>query len=67
MPQMREIVVTVESDGSTVVETSGFAGGECKKMTAALEGALGTVETDTLKREYHQAPQEVKQGQKAGA
>ena len=38
---MKRIVVTVSPDGSTKVETRGFAGSACMDETRRLEEALG--------------------------
>lgn len=49
-----QIIIVVSPDGTTKVETKGFQGSTCKDATKALEQALGTVESETLKPEYHQ-------------
>ena len=38
---MKEIIVTIDKDGKTTVETVGFTGSECLAATAKLESALG--------------------------
>ena len=50
---MKEIIVTIGTDGSSKVETKGFAGAECLKATADLEAALGKKTNDTKTREFH--------------
>jgi hypothetical protein len=55
------IEVTVASDGSTGIQTYGFAGRGCLDATRRLEAALGHTTSDRLTREfYHEA------GQRAG-
>tara|TARA_R110000744_G_scaffold44956_4_gene100091 strand:+ start:63 stop:248 length:186 start_codon:yes stop_codon:yes gene_type:complete len=53
---MRQIEVTIDTDGNIEVSTSGFAGAECKKATADLERQLGKVTDDTVTAEYHNRP-----------
>ena len=48
------IKITIERDGSTTIEGEGFAGGECKDLTKALEERLGEVQAVELKPEFHQ-------------
>lgn len=48
------IVIEVSADGRTVkVEGQGIVGTDCKLLTAAIERALGTVQTVVTKPEYH--------------
>jgi hypothetical protein len=49
-----EIIVTVDVQGNTTIETRGFKGADCLKATADLEKALGAKTSDTKTREYHQ-------------
>jgi hypothetical protein len=49
---MKTIEVLID-DETTVVKTSGFAGAECTKATAALEKALGKTSTDTKTPEFY--------------
>ena len=51
---MREIIVTIDTEGNTNIETRGFAGSDCIKETADLEKALGVKTSDTKTREYNQ-------------
>tara|TARA_R110000824_G_scaffold215949_2_gene402512 strand:+ start:4081 stop:4266 length:186 start_codon:yes stop_codon:yes gene_type:complete len=53
---MKTINVTIDTDGNIEVETSGFAGAECKKATADLERQLGKVTDDAVTPEYHKRP-----------
>ena len=39
----REIVVTIDQDGNPSIEAFGFTNGACRKETAEIEEALGTV------------------------
>ena len=50
----QEIIVTINPDGSTSVETKGYVGKSCKDASKFIEDALGKVESDKLKPEYHQ-------------
>lgn len=50
---MKEIIVTIDPDGSTTVETKGFAGAECLAATLNLEKALGKKIDDVKTREFH--------------
>lgn len=50
----REIIVTVDAQGNTVIETKGFTGSDCLKATADLEKALGVKTEDRKTREYNQ-------------
>ena len=53
---MKTIHVIIDTNGNIEVETSGFAGAECKKATADLERQLGKVTDDTVTPEYHRQP-----------
>ena len=50
---MQKIRVTIENDGSTTVETTGFQGSTCIEATAELQAALGVVEDTTKKPEFY--------------
>jgi len=52
---MKTIVITVSPQGETQLETTGFAGSECKEASQFLESALGTSTGERLTAEYHQA------------
>ena len=54
---MKQIEITVFTNGETKVETTGFVGGECVSASRFIEQALGLTAIDTLKPEYHQASQ----------
>ena len=43
---MRQIIVIVDTDGGTTVETKGFTGTSCKNASKALETALGVQQSD---------------------
>lgn len=48
----KQLVFTIDKDGSTTVEAVGFEGGSCKDATKAFEKALGTTENVKKKPEY---------------
>ena len=50
----RIIEVIVKPDGSTRVQTRGFAGSSCRDASRLLEQALGPVRTQTLTPEFYQ-------------
>ena len=50
----RTIEITVKPDGSTSLETKGFAGGECRAASDFIEQALGTRTQEQLTSEFHQ-------------
>lgn len=58
----KTIEIIVARDGSTTVQTRGFAGGSCREATRLLEKALGQVTKERLTAEFHltQASQEQK-------
>lgn len=49
---MPEIVITVSSDGSTRVETRGFAAAACQQASRFLEEALGARINEHLTAEF---------------
>lgn len=49
---MPEIVITVRPDGSTLVETRGFAGAACQPASRFLEDALGDRSSEQLTSEF---------------
>jgi len=51
----KTIEVTVDKDGSTIIEASGFSGGACLKETESLEQALGLVQKRSMKSEASKA------------
>lgn len=53
---MKRIVITVSPKGETQLQTTGFAGPECKEATRLLEAALGTSANERLTTEYFQPP-----------
>ena len=54
MPQT--VAVLIDENGDIEVQTSGFAGPDCKKATADLERALGKTSKDVITPEYHKRP-----------
>ena len=50
---MRTIEIVVAPDGSTQVETKGFAGSSCREASRFIEQALGRRTTETLTSEFH--------------
>lgn len=61
----REIIVTVDANGNTVIETKGFSGSDCLKATMDLEKALGATTADRKTREFNQQAT-TEQKQRAG-
>lgn len=53
----QEIIVTINPDGSTSVETKGYVGKSCKDASKFIEDALGNVESEKLKPEFYQSQQ----------
>ena len=51
----RTIEITVKPDGSTSLETKGFAGNGCRAASEFLERALGSREAEHLTSEFHQS------------
>jgi len=51
----RTIEIIVAPDGQSRVETTGFAGAECREASRFIERALGRQVDETLTSEYHQA------------
>ena len=49
------IEITVKPDGSTSLETKGFAGNGCHAASEFLERALGSRESEHLTSEFHQS------------
>ena len=50
---MRTIEITVAPDGSTRVETKGFAGASCRQASAFVEQALGQRTDEQLTSEFY--------------
>ena len=48
------IEIIVKPDGSTSLETKGFAGGECRVASEFIEQALGQRTNEQLTSEFHQ-------------
>ena len=55
------IEITVKPDGSTSLETKGFAGSGCRAASEFLERALGSRESEQLTSEFHQSVAESQQ------
>ena len=49
----RTIEITVKPDGSTSLETKGFAGSECQTASRFVEQALGQHFEEQLKPEFY--------------
>ena len=62
---MKIIEVIVAPDGSTKVETKGFAGASCRDASRFIEQALGQRVDERLTAEFHQAQptQQLTQGE----
>lgn len=51
---MKEIILTVDIDGKTKLETKGFKGKACLQASKFLEDALGQNILDRFKDEYYE-------------
>lgn len=51
---MKEIILTVDIDGKSKIETKGFKGKACLKASKFLEDALGTGTDSIYKPEYYE-------------
>jgi hypothetical protein len=51
----KTIEIVVKPDGSTALETKGFAGLDCRAASEFIEKALGTRASETLTSEFHQS------------
>lgn len=60
---MKTIELIVSPDGSSRVETKGFAGDECQQASRFLEQALGMKQREQLTPEFHR--QDTRQSQQA--
>jgi hypothetical protein len=49
---MKEIILTVDNDGKTKLETKGFKGKACQQASKFLEDALGESRDEQFKPEY---------------
>lgn len=61
---MKTIEIEINTDGEVKIETTGFKGNACERLTAELEKSLGVVGTRHKKPEYNQS---ATTQQKAGA
>lgn len=52
---MKTIDVIVSRDGSTRVETHGFAGTQCKEASQFLEQALGLKQNEQLTADFYRS------------
>lgn len=52
---MKQVIVTVDKEGKTEIETKGFVGSECRIATGNLERLLGNVTSDKPTQEMHDA------------
>ena len=59
---MKTIEIIVTADGSTSVQTKGFAGASCQQASRFIEEALGKRTGEKLTAEFHQS-QPAKQSQ----
>ena len=50
---MKQIKITIEENGDTVVEAIGFKGKSCQDATKQIEQALGSVQKSTKKPEFY--------------
>ena len=60
---MKVIEVTVLTTGEVVVQTKGFAGGECLSASRFLEEALGRAVTERKTAEYFATESQHQQAQ----
>lgn len=57
--EIQEVAITIDSSGKAMLETKGFRGELCLASLRAAIGALGgDVESQTLKPEYYDRPQD---------
>lgn len=54
MKKQGQIVVTIDTDGSTVVKVEGCPGKTCERLTADLEAALGSVKKNVRTQEFYE-------------
>jgi hypothetical protein len=54
---MKTIIVVIQRDGRTKVETQGFTGPACREASRFLERSLGRTATETLTAAFHEAAQ----------
>ena len=50
---MKRIEITIAPDGSSTVETKGFAGSTCRAASQWLERTLGKAAGEQLTHEFH--------------
>ena len=51
---MKTIEIVISPNGSSKVETKGFAGSECRDASRFIEQALGKQTSEQLTAEFHQ-------------
>lgn len=59
---MQEIEILINADGDVIIHVNGVHGEKCTEMTAALEEALGSVESRQYTGDYYQTDLKVCQG-----
>ena len=52
---MRTIEIIIAPTGELRLETKGFAGTKCQEASRLLEAALGSVTSETMTAEFHEA------------
>jgi len=52
------IEITIAPDGSSSIETKGFAGNTCREASRFVENTLGRQTGEQLKPEFHQAAEQ---------
>ena len=58
---MKIIVVVISPQGETKLETTGFAGAECREASRSIERALGEPAAEQLTSEFYTQPIEQSQ------
>ena len=52
---MKTVELTVSPKGETSIETKGFSGNQCQKVSQFLTKVLGRKTSEQLKPEFHQS------------
>lgn len=63
---MHKVIVSIRPDGTTEVKVDGVAGGKCKDVTRALEGALGKTTADKATDDMYKTEAQIQQRQGMG-
>ncbi len=58
------VIIRVDRDGKIQAEVNGVTGTGCQDLTITLLGAIGQVESQELKPEFFEVPQEQREVQK---